>query len=72
MNIVQMVVPTVQIRFASVARILHLKMNRIWKHVERKIVLIWDRALLNAIMIRDARVHEWKLSKHSMENVLVR
>ena len=72
MNIVQMVVPTVQIRFASVARILHLKMNRIWKHVERKIVLIWDRALLNAIMTKDAKIPALKLSKTNMANVPVR
>ena len=72
MNIVQMVAPTVQIRFVSVARILRLRMNSIWNDVERKKVLIWDRALFNVIMIKIAKIYVSILSKTNMKSVPVR
>ena len=72
MSIVQMVAPAVQIRYASVVRILHPKINSIWKHVEKTRVLIWGRALLDATMTKDAKIHASMLSKHNTKNVPVR
>ena len=72
MLIVRMVAPAVRIRFAFVARIQHLKINSIWKHVEKTRVLIWGRALLDATMTKDAKIHASMLSKHNTKNVPVR
>ena len=67
-----MVAPVAQIRYASAARIQHPKINSIWKHVKKRKVLIWGRALLDATMTKDAKIHASMLSKHNTKNVPVR
>ena len=63
MRIVLMVVPIVQIPFAFVERILHLKTKKIWKAVKTRGALTLDSASLIAKMIEFVRILVLTISK---------